>query len=827
MLKKYAVLCIFILGGSLLFAAEALLELPGRKAFVRNEKNAFLTVSVKAVKGDLSDLELSGTIAGNPFRTLKADKLASGQKHEFRIPMETRLSVGKYPAELTLKGKELEKPAKKSLQILIGPELHDRMTVLCWGYYPFHHRTIQELGFTHATQNWWRSTAYCDEMLFDGFRGLDGYSFVSHKPLKKLPHRRLNRNGRPYPSPLNVAYPEVQDIAAKEARKRGEKYAGYPAIEGALLNSEIRDLTLVSFDPVSKTAFQKYAGFPIPPEVEAKDGIHYSALRDFPLSRIVADNDPVLTFYKWFWKDGDGYNVLNSRMDKAYKEGFKRPVWTFYDPSVRVPPIWGSGGGVDYLSHWVYAGPDPINIGAVTSELQAMAAGNPKQKIMNMTQIITYRSQVAPVGVKPANEPVWAKKFRKATYVTLAPDMMKIAIWMQISRHTYGIMFFGLDSLLQNTHPGKQKDGGTQCTNHETAAVLKELMHQVVKPLGPVLKRIPERKKEVAVLESFASAVFAQRSTWGWKGWPFELHLALLWANLAPQVVYDETILRDKLDGVKVLVLPGCDVLTEKVFRVIADFQRKGGIVVGDQYLVPGLIPDITIAEYQRAGDPRKDKAALQKIGAALRDKLAPYCQPYVRTSNPDIVTWVRSSGNADYLFAVNDKRTFGDYFGPYKKVMEKSVDNAGTIAVSRSNTAVIYDLVKHCEVPFEIKNGKTVIRSSFEGKNIGKLFLLLPEKIGRIRLNLPSSAKKGGTIQLKISLETPSGKPVKSIHPIQIEVLDAEGRKTCDSTSAALENGDYSQSLTVPLNAAAGQWKIKVTDHASGMKTEKELSVN
>ncbi|MBQ6599280.1 MAG: hypothetical protein IJH79_17150, partial [Lentisphaeria bacterium] len=81
---------------------------------------------------------------------------------------------------------------------------------------------------------------------------------------------------------MNVAYPEVQDIAAKEARKRGEKYAGYPAIEGALLNSEIRDLTLVSFDPYSKQAFQKYAGFPIPPEVEAKDGIHYSALRDFP-----------------------------------------------------------------------------------------------------------------------------------------------------------------------------------------------------------------------------------------------------------------------------------------------------------------------------------------------------------------------------------------------------------------------------------------------------------------------------------------------------------------------------------------------------------------
>ena len=138
----------------LLSATEAHLELPGRKAFIRNEKNAFLKMSVQAEKGDLSDLELSGMIAGFPLPPLKAEKLASGQKHEFRIPVETRLSTGKYPAVFTLKAAELKKPVKHSSQILIGPELHDRMPVLCWGYYPFHHHQIQELGFTHASQNW-------------------------------------------------------------------------------------------------------------------------------------------------------------------------------------------------------------------------------------------------------------------------------------------------------------------------------------------------------------------------------------------------------------------------------------------------------------------------------------------------------------------------------------------------------------------------------------------------------------------------------------------------------------------------------------------------
>lgn len=812
------------LQGLLLCAAEADLSISSRKAFVRNEQNAFLKVSVKAVKGDLSNLELTGTVAGFPIDPRKADKLGSGETKEFCIPVETRLNVGKYPIDLTLKSEGLEKPAKTTGQLLIGPELHDRMPVLCWGYFPFHHRAIQELGFTHAVQHWWRSASYCDEMLFDGVRGAVHYTFLK-KNLANMPQRRMMKSRNPYPV-VNVAHPEVREAAVKLAGEWGEKYADYPAIEGVLLNSEVRDSTKVSFDPHSREAFQNFAGFPIPPEAESKDGVHYSAIRDFPLSRIISDKDHVLTFYKWFWRNGDGYNTLNSQMDEASRAGFKRPIWTFYDPAVRVPPIWGSGGNVDYLNHWVYATPDPMNIGVVTSELQAMADGNPRQGIMNMTQIITYRSSVAPVNMHPDNEPAWTKEFPNASYVTLAPDMMRIAIWVQLSRHTNGILFHGLDSLLQNPHSSKKKDVGYQCTNHETASVVKDMLFRVVKPLGPVLKRVPEREREVAVLESFASAIFAQRSTWGWKGWPFEVHLAMLWANLAPQVVYDETILRDKLDGVKVLVMPCCDVLTESVYNVIADFQRKGGIIVGDEYLVPALTPDITLDEYTRIGDPEKDKAALQKIGGGLRDRLAPYYRPYVQTSNPDLVTWVRSSGSADYLFVVNDKRTFGDYFGPFGKVMEKSVDNEGTVTIRRADTAVIYDPINRCEVPFEVKDGETVIRTVHDRNSIGKLFLLLPEKIGKVKLDMPSSAKKGETVQLNVSIETESGKLLKSIHPVQIDVLDSEGNATCDTTSAALEDGSYSQSLTIPLNAASGEWKIKVTDLASGKTAEKSLHI-
>ena len=823
---------LLLLAGSVL-AADADMKIIGRRAFIRDEKDAVLKVVVKAPeKQALPSLEMTGSLAGRPLEAIKIAPLEAGARTEVRIPVETRLTVGRYPVELTLTGEGLDQPGKLKAEMLIAPHKPDQMPVLAWGMGSFLYQDLQEVGFTHGLSEWWRtkdyreSSPFLDGMLFDGFYGMDNKATARFFASQKDSPLRLMRNGQPYPrKSLDAADPDLQKRARSLAETRGAELREYPAIEGALINSELRDSTLISFDPRCKAAFQEFSGYPIPQEADGKNGVHYSAIRDFPLSRVIPENDPILTFYKWFWKDGDGWNVINSCMAQGFREGMKRPVWTFHDPAVRVPPVWGSGGNVDVINHWVYATPDPINVGAVTSELEAMAKGNPDQQIMNMTQIIVYRSAVAPVGMKVSPEPEWVKKFPKDSYISIAPDTLSIAVWTQISRQVQGIMFHGVESLMKNKRSDRNFTS-YRLTNPAAGEALKDVLVNVVRPLGPALKRVPERKSEVAILESFASAMYAQRATWGATGWPFQLHLAMLWGNLAPSVVYDETILRDGLDGIKVLVLPCCDVLTENVFKAIVEFQRKGGLIVGDRFLVPGITPDLTLEDYLRTEDAVKDKAALQKIGLDLRDKLMPFHEPYVRTSNPDLVTWVRSSDNADYLFTVNDKRTFGSYFGPYRKVMEQSVANAGTIEINRADTKAVYDPVAHCEVPFEIKDGKTVISAAYDAKHIGRLFLLLPEKIGAVHLKMASDAKKGETVPLDVALEYASGKPVRSVHPIRIEVRDASGKLTDDSSFTALENGACRWYISIPLNAMDGVWKVTVSDLASGKVTEQTLTV-
>lgn len=72
-------------------------------------------------------------------------------------------------------------------------------------------------------------------------------------------------------------------------------------------------------------------------------------------------------------------------------------IWTWYDPTIRVPSIGGSGGAVDVLSQWTYTEPSPLRVGYFADEVFAMAAASPQpQRVMKITQLFWYRSTSAP-----------------------------------------------------------------------------------------------------------------------------------------------------------------------------------------------------------------------------------------------------------------------------------------------------------------------------------------------------------------------------------------------------------------------------------------------
>lgn len=818
----------------------------GRRAFFRNEKGAFFKLDLKNMsRKTLSDISLQADLGGFPLKEVKVKQLLPSQKKEILLPLVTLLREGAYKCKLSFRGTAGGSHFRRTLEeeLFIGPPPQkERMPIFIWGYGHWDYNVAKAIGFTHTVE-WYASHVYVrhksnpdflnrlhyrylDDMLRMGMGTYD--LFHAAYMHKKFP--RIGRDGTPYKTAhpnMDATNPAGIRETLEVASKTADAYKDHPAYEGTLLNSEIRDNSRPSFAPHQLAYYRKKFGREIPQEASGRAAPHYANIKNFPFDRILDEKDPLFRYYVWFWKEGDGWNPLHSKLHDVFKKAIKRPDYkTMYDPAVRVPPIWGNGGKVDILSHWTYAYPDPIRIAVSTEENIAMARGG-NQDLYNMTQLISYRSRTAPLAKKLPGVPSWAKESPRAKYVTLAPDMMRIALWSQLSRRVSGIMFHGFNTLLKPANREGLKGTGYICTNEETVKVLREMFANIVVPFGPVLKKIPERTKKVAILESFTSSMFSENGgTMGHGGWTYDAHLMLLWANMAPGVIYEEDILyKDALKDVKVLVMPSCEILPRKVYEAIIRFQEKGGLIVGDEYLVPTITPDISINSIKRVVEhPRETRESLVKTGLSIRKALAPFYTPYVAAGNESLVTHVRSSREADYLFVINDKRTFGSYWGPYGLVEEKGVENRGSITLARKNTGVIYDLLSGKEVPFSLISGRTRLGVNMKGGE-GRLYLILPRKIRKAVLEAPAKASLGKPFTVKASILDAKG-PVTHIHPLFMEVKDPAGKTTSDTSYGALENGCFKKTLLLPLNGQKGYWTVTVRDLASGKKASGKILI-
>ncbi len=457
----------------------------------------------------------------------------------------------------------------------------------------------------------------------------------------------------------NAALPGLAEFCFNVGASMAQTYDQFPAWQAALINSEVRDDAEVSFSKFDQERYRKFAGTDIPAEVVSKSGVDWTKLKNFSVDRVIPDDDPILKFYRWYWTVGDGWNALHSAVHCGLKSTGRTDVWTWFDPAIRAPSIGGSGGDVDVLEQWSYTNPDPLRIGFFTDQLRAMAANSPQHpRVMKMTQLIMYRSQTAP---KQTASKKSASAFDDhdpdAAYITTAPMHVREAFWTEIARPLDGLMYFGWEALVPTEGPA-----GNRHTNPETQDVLRRLLHDVVAPLGPALLQVGDHKADVAYLDSFTSQMFARRGSYGYSG--DEAYLTLLYAHLQPEVIYEDQMLQHGLEGFKVLVLADCDVLPAGLVQRIQDFQRRGGVVIGDENLVPAIKADLHIPKMKRVKKGDADKATLLANAAALRAALDAKYTRHVDSSNPDVVVRCRHAGASDYVFVVNDQREFGTYIG-------------------------------------------------------------------------------------------------------------------------------------------------------------------
>mgnify|MGYP002623086138 FL=1 len=823
-----------------------------RRVFLRMEDGAALTYRItNALDRPVSDASVTVSIAGVPEATvpplpLDIPKLAPGQTFDVSVPFDTSLRPGEYRMVVTthVPG-DAEYNGSESFPVTLVPRpLPHRMPVVMWGIggvegvsqnFP----RLKEIGFTHClglSADYGRIfeagqpvTAVGENRLPPAARMLDEALandigiVVSLSPgrwLQQKPeYQRIDRNGRPYGrTNLAAVSPEIDDFFYNVGASVAQTWDKFPALQAALVDTEIRDGTNISFHPAERDAFKQHAGFDVPQQVTAKWGVRYADLSDVPDDRVIPDDHPTRVFLEWFWKNGDGWNDWHSSLHRGFHSTRRDDLWTFFDPAVRVPSIWGSGGEVDFLSHWTYSYPDPLRIGLCADELSAMASGRPDQQIMKMTQLIWYRSQTAPAGKSTNQEErsPWEDYDPDAAYITIAPMHLREALWTKLSRPVKGIMYHGWQSLVPTDTAGAYR-----YTHPETQHELARLVHDVVQPLGPTLLQVPPARSDVAMLESFTSQMFAGRGTYGWgHTWTSDLWLALQHAGLQTEIIYEETLLRDGLDQYNLLVLPDCDVLPQSVADEILGFQQRGGIVVADDRLAPAIKPDLLVQPTARSRQADADKEAILATAEQLRNQLEGRYQPIARSTDPDVVPYVRSAGSSDYVFLVNDHREFGSYVGHHGLVMENGLPSRTELSLRRK-TGHVYDLRNSRAVDVQPTADGELVWPVALGPCDGNVFLVTERPIARLNVGLPESATRRHPVTLRIQVTDESDQTVDAVVPVRLEIRDPSGRTAERSGYYGAAHGRLEVTLDLAPNDTPGVWQVHAEELAGGLTAD------
>lgn len=821
-------------------APSVKLEPAGRAVFQRMEAGAALNWRVtNALAGPVTNLNLSAAAGDFPLTAVcPADSLPGGGVLTAVIPVDTSWKPGTYRVALRLAGAAASGPvaaeAETAMTIVKRP-LPQVMPIVLWGPYAWEMDKVKAAGFNHCmfiarvygqvrragaplAVNTDLLAGVLDNFLSNGIAAVATINpgrYLQADPEYMKLHQRIDRRGQPYRR-VNLCglFPEAQEFCRQAGASVALSCGGHPAFKGADINNEIRDDTELCFHPHDLAAYQEFAGREIPPEAIHKSGLGRKQGPAYvPASGIVPDDDPVLEFYRWFWKTGDGWNDLNARVHAGLKNNGVGPdFWTFTDPAVRAPPLWGSGGGLDAISHWTYTYPDPPRMGLAADEVLAMAEGQPQQRAMKMTQMLWYRRQVAPSN--PAVTPAeWEISEPDAAFITTAPDHLREAFWLKISRPVRGIMYYGTGVLW---------GGGNQqrLTNPETLRVLTELLRDTAAPLGPTLLQVTNAPCDVAMLESFTAGVFGGQWTWGWaRGSHGTVYLALQWARLQPRVVYEETILRDGLDGVRVLVLPDCPALPAGVCEQIRAFQRRGGVVVADRLLAPALTPDILIPHRAPGGAPDRNKAGLQALAAQLRADLAPVYAWYTDSTDPDVLVYRRAYKDADYVFAVNDKREYGDYVGQHRKVMERGVACSAELTVRRPG-GYVYDLTESRAVNVDAGDGKLSWETRL-GPGGGRLYMITARPIAGVDAATAPRPPDDRRVLVQVKVTDVRGMPLDAVIPVEARIYDPAGEEAEFSGYYGARDGELEIELDLAANDRRGEWTAQVRELAAGNKAE------
>jgi hypothetical protein len=652
---------------------------------------------------------------------------------------------------------------------------------------------------------------------------------------------RIDRAGRAYePGDLNAFGGKLPGLAAVAAQRLMVAFRDYPTWAGVWLDSTPISEAQPGFSAAEREAYRKFSGQDIPNEVQGGGGVDWRLLPDFPADRMLPDNDPVLRYYRWFWSEGSGWKNVSEAwgtgMDRRRQE--RADVWTLHDPAVRQPSIASTGEKVAFFGDRSIDARDPLIAGLCLDQLLAMSAASGREiGIFGVLPLYWDREQVAPFNASGTNERIRIEdRITPVRQMSVAPAILKESFWMMLARPLRGVVCTGWPALRS-----ADNTSFVRATHPQLYNAFSAVADQVIRPLGPMLSRRQPLRSSVALLESFTSQMMAGRGLYrGGSPRTLEVWRALQRAHIQTDIVYEDVLATDGLEGRDFLVMTDCDVLPESLVGKLKQWQMAGGKIVADENLCPALKADALISDQPVPSAPASEPGRFADATASPPESSAKPLplsenlrrlfrvlgfQPKLTCDNSDVILHSSRSGEATVLFVINDRREAGTYVGQHGLVRENGLPASTTLNLGPESVNV-YDLTRGSFV-LPKRNDDGLMMSLNLGPSEGRVLLFSSSPLLEMNLELPETATCGNVAEARITLSTNGGRPMPAAIPVAVRIRDADGASAEWDGYHVVENGGLTLRLELARNETPGTWEVHVRELASGMEAVKWMKVS
>ncbi|HRU05452.1 MAG TPA: hypothetical protein P5137_06720, partial [Candidatus Brocadiia bacterium] len=579
------------------------------------------------------------------------------------------------------------------------------------------------------------------------------------------------------------------------------------------------------------------------------------APHQFILPGVIADNDAGYARRLYLFKHGDGLAAANRRA--AGMAHRVRPDLVCFTDPCRLTTALDRFAGMDLVSTWTYTNPDPKLMLFIETLIAHARARN--QGVMHTVTLLNYAGSMAP---------------KEMGWTLMGPDRLIETLWINLSRRPDGLGLYLSSSCDPFDMPAPQGVKAFWSSEQKepwqkyppTWEAMRAFSRNVIEPFGPMIRKLSRAPRKAAVLSSEASRLYraSPKLTGYYDNYQvYHFYTLLAMCHIPADVVFDETIAEQGLDAYDALFLPHCETLPETVYRRILDFERRGGLVVTDQYFrapVPNTVKTEFDFVYRRGvtatairenaghinwGDDHldvntapkgelkgfpadEDQKTLEKYAAELRRILGGRVARDFDCSSPTALLNMLESGEAKYLFVVNDKRTFDERVGAFKAMMEKALPQTVTVTLYNWRHASLhaFDLLERKALDVRPRERARVFDVDLPAPG-GKIIALLPAAPAKVEIRAPQTvAVRGAAAPIRILISGEDGAPLPGVQPLRVTITDPQGAVSEFSGHYAAESGALALDFIPAANDAAGEWTIEAQELISGVSRTRKLTL-